>query len=247
MYAAPCSEWDLLELYCGNGNFTVPLAANFRRVVATEVSKASVTAAQHNMKVSRVLHPTEPDLTAGTISVEQLHAPCGDQTLVSHCLNLCRCLPFILQGLMTVYVRGTMSTRTLTLALVLQQLSTSGAGTRYNMLQVSTLTPVQPFAQVNGVTNFFVGRMSSEEFTAAWLEKRAMRRMEGACSASHAPGLLVVGKSPADASMAAVTECGNGVGSLWLLAPGVIKAPNTGRGTKRAEPLCCTQLAFRGG
>ena len=50
------SEWDLLELYCGNGNFTVPLAANFRRVVATEVSKASVTAAQHNMKVL----PVEP-------------------------------------------------------------------------------------------------------------------------------------------------------------------------------------------
>ena len=46
-----CSEWDLLELYCGNGNFTVPLAANFRRVVATEVSKPSVAAAQHNMKV----------------------------------------------------------------------------------------------------------------------------------------------------------------------------------------------------
>ncbi len=34
--------------------------------------------------------------------------------------------------------------------------------------------------QVNGVANFFVGRMSSEEFTAAWLERRAMRRMEGA-------------------------------------------------------------------
>ena len=34
--------------------------------------------------------------------------------------------------------------------------------------------------QVNGVHNFFLGRMSSEEFTAAWLEKRAMRRMEGA-------------------------------------------------------------------
>ena len=47
------SAWDLLELYCGNGNFTVPLAANFRRVVATEVSKASVAAAQHNMKVGR--------------------------------------------------------------------------------------------------------------------------------------------------------------------------------------------------
>lgn len=31
------SKGDLLELYCGNGNFTIPLATNFRRVVATEV------------------------------------------------------------------------------------------------------------------------------------------------------------------------------------------------------------------
>ena len=31
------SEGDCLELYCGNGNFTVPMAHNFRRVVATEV------------------------------------------------------------------------------------------------------------------------------------------------------------------------------------------------------------------
>lgn len=37
---------DLLELYCGNGNFTLPLAGCFRRVLATEVSKASVRAAQ---------------------------------------------------------------------------------------------------------------------------------------------------------------------------------------------------------
>jgi methylase of polypeptide subunit release factors len=42
---------DLLELYCGNGNFTIPLAGNFRRVVATEVSKASVDAARHNIEV----------------------------------------------------------------------------------------------------------------------------------------------------------------------------------------------------
>lgn len=26
------SEWDLLELYCGNGNFTLPLAQNFKQV-----------------------------------------------------------------------------------------------------------------------------------------------------------------------------------------------------------------------
>ena len=40
---------DLLELYCGNGNFTLPLANNFRRVMATEISKSSVSAAQENL------------------------------------------------------------------------------------------------------------------------------------------------------------------------------------------------------
>lgn len=43
------SPGDLLELYCGNGNFTVPVAQNFRRVVATELSKASVAAARDNI------------------------------------------------------------------------------------------------------------------------------------------------------------------------------------------------------
>ena len=33
-------QTDLLELYCGNGCFTVALAPNFRHVVATELSKA---------------------------------------------------------------------------------------------------------------------------------------------------------------------------------------------------------------
>lgn len=40
---------DLLELYCGNGNFTVALAPRFRRVLATEVSTSSVQAARHNL------------------------------------------------------------------------------------------------------------------------------------------------------------------------------------------------------
>jgi len=40
---------DLLELYCGNGNFTVPLAANFRNVMATEIAKSSVNSAQFNL------------------------------------------------------------------------------------------------------------------------------------------------------------------------------------------------------
>lgn len=48
------SSGDLLELYCGNGNFTLPLAQNFKQVVATEVSKASVTAARHNIQVNGI-------------------------------------------------------------------------------------------------------------------------------------------------------------------------------------------------
>lgn len=43
---------DLLELYCGAGNFSVPLAANFRRVIGTEIAKPSVSAAQYNIQVN---------------------------------------------------------------------------------------------------------------------------------------------------------------------------------------------------
>lgn len=44
---------DLLELYCGNGNFTLPLSKQFRRVLATEVSKTSVNAALWNIEANR--------------------------------------------------------------------------------------------------------------------------------------------------------------------------------------------------
>ncbi|MCK3654519.1 tRNA (uridine(54)-C5)-methyltransferase TrmA [Pasteurellaceae bacterium Macca] len=43
------SEGDLLELYCGNGNFSIALAENFRKVLATEISKSSVESAQYNI------------------------------------------------------------------------------------------------------------------------------------------------------------------------------------------------------
>lgn len=41
---------DLLELYCGNGNFTLPLSRNFRKVLATEISKTSVDSALFNIE-----------------------------------------------------------------------------------------------------------------------------------------------------------------------------------------------------
>jgi tRNA (uracil-5-)-methyltransferase len=39
---------DLLELYCGNGNFTLPLAQHFNKVLATEISKTSIRSALFN-------------------------------------------------------------------------------------------------------------------------------------------------------------------------------------------------------
>ena len=49
---------DLLELYCGNGNFTVALAPHFRRVLATEMSKTSVHAAQWNLAANGIGNTT---------------------------------------------------------------------------------------------------------------------------------------------------------------------------------------------
>lgn len=45
---------DLLELYCGNGNFTLPLSQNFSKVLATEVSKTSVESAQFNIAANQI-------------------------------------------------------------------------------------------------------------------------------------------------------------------------------------------------
>lgn len=51
--AAPL-RGDLLELYCGNGNFTVPLAGHFNNVLATEISKTSVKSAKFNFEKNGV-------------------------------------------------------------------------------------------------------------------------------------------------------------------------------------------------
>lgn len=48
------SQGDLLELYCGNGNFSIALAQNFRKVLATEIAKPSVAAAQFNIAANGV-------------------------------------------------------------------------------------------------------------------------------------------------------------------------------------------------
>lgn len=47
-------DGDLLELYCGNGNFSIALAPGFRKVLATELSSSSVEAAQFNIKENSI-------------------------------------------------------------------------------------------------------------------------------------------------------------------------------------------------
>ncbi|WP_367271957.1 hypothetical protein [uncultured Campylobacter sp.] len=45
---------DLLELYCGHGNFTIPLADKFNRVLASEISKSSIANAHINCELNGV-------------------------------------------------------------------------------------------------------------------------------------------------------------------------------------------------
>lgn len=49
-----CGDKDLLELYCGAGNFTIPLALRHKKILATEVSKASINAAKKNCELNDI-------------------------------------------------------------------------------------------------------------------------------------------------------------------------------------------------
>ncbi|MDB5813961.1 MAG: tRNA ((54)-C5)-methyltransferase TrmA [Rhodocyclales bacterium] len=59
---------DLLELYCGNGNFTVALAPCFGKVIATEMSKPSVKAAQYNIDANGIDNVTMMRMASDEIS-----------------------------------------------------------------------------------------------------------------------------------------------------------------------------------
>ena len=59
---------DLLELYCGNGNFTVALAPLFDRVLATEVSKTSVQAAHYNLAANHICNVALVRMSSDEIS-----------------------------------------------------------------------------------------------------------------------------------------------------------------------------------
>ncbi len=59
---------DLLELYCGNGNFTIALAPLYERVLATEVSKSSVYAAQYNLEANGIENTAMVRMSSDEIS-----------------------------------------------------------------------------------------------------------------------------------------------------------------------------------
>lgn len=45
---------DLLEMYCGSGNFTIPLAKRFRKVFATEVVKSAISTLEQNIQNNQI-------------------------------------------------------------------------------------------------------------------------------------------------------------------------------------------------
>ncbi|WP_423188135.1 tRNA (uridine(54)-C5)-methyltransferase TrmA [Alishewanella sp. d11] len=45
---------DLLELYCGNGNFSLALAPYFTQVIATELSRSSIKSAEYNINLNNI-------------------------------------------------------------------------------------------------------------------------------------------------------------------------------------------------
>ncbi|MCK2041870.1 tRNA (uridine(54)-C5)-methyltransferase TrmA [Chromohalobacter sp. TMW 2.2308] len=61
-------DGDLVEFYCGNGNFTIALAENFRRVVATEISRTSVASANVNLEANGVANAVVARMSAEEFS-----------------------------------------------------------------------------------------------------------------------------------------------------------------------------------
>ncbi len=60
---------DLLELYCGVGNFTLPLSQQFRNVLATELSKTATEAARWNAE-----HHHANNIELARLSAEEMTA-----------------------------------------------------------------------------------------------------------------------------------------------------------------------------
>ncbi|SNY59186.1 tRNA (uracil-5-)-methyltransferase [Arsukibacterium tuosuense] len=78
---------DLLELYCGNANFSLALASYFNQVVATEISRNSIKSAQYNIELNnidnvQVLQMSAEDVSKALVSGTALkHIELASMTL----------------------------------------------------------------------------------------------------------------------------------------------------------------------
>lgn len=84
------SRGDLLELYCGNGNFSLTLARNFDRVLATEIAKPSVTAAQYNIEANhinnvQIIRMSAEEFTQAMNGVREFHRLRGIDLMSYQC------------------------------------------------------------------------------------------------------------------------------------------------------------------
>ncbi|BBP44284.1 tRNA (uridine(54)-C5)-methyltransferase TrmA [Thiosulfativibrio zosterae] len=66
--SADTPKRDLIELYCGNGHFSIALAECFNRVLATEISKTSVASAQWNIEANQISNLTVLKMAAEDVS-----------------------------------------------------------------------------------------------------------------------------------------------------------------------------------
>lgn len=70
---------DLLELYCGNGNFSLALAPYFQQVVATELSKVSIRSAEWNIQKNQI-----DNVQVLQMSAEDVSAALAQGTALKH-------------------------------------------------------------------------------------------------------------------------------------------------------------------
>ena len=61
-------QGDMLELYCGNGNFSIALAPCFNQIVATEISRTSIKSAQHNIQLNNTANLQVLQMSAEDVS-----------------------------------------------------------------------------------------------------------------------------------------------------------------------------------
>ncbi|MEJ2045291.1 MAG: tRNA (uridine(54)-C5)-methyltransferase TrmA [Reinekea sp.] len=66
-------DGDLMELYCGNGNFSIPMASNFHRALGTEISRTSVQSAQENIELNSCDNLTIARMASEDLSKAWLH------------------------------------------------------------------------------------------------------------------------------------------------------------------------------